>query len=125
LDDTLREWAEALRSIANELDSVADQVQEGIYVSPEDIERLTAGQMIPNVVEAPSVRSIDTDPIMVNRPDCIYHMRGEHRKEQHVVTNVIRHIEDDLARGLTVRMEYDNGKRFWFRPGDKVELPPW
>lgn len=124
MDEALREWADVLRGIANEIDSVADKIKEGIYVSPEDIERLTSGQMIPNVDEARPVKPIDVSPVLA-RADNIYIFREAQRAEQHIVANTVWHIERDLGRGLTVRLEYENGKVTWFRPGDEVVLPPW
>lgn len=135
MHDTLREWAEVIRSqaiaalaVADEIDSCATKIEEGIFVSPDDIERLTSGQMIPNVSGAPPVRRMDTGPeVVIARADQVVYMREEQRADSNCVAAFVRTIDMALQRGKTVKVEYENGHDHWFLPSmvGGVHLPPW
>lgn len=127
MHEVLRDWADTLRAtatginaLADEADSVADKIEDGIFVHPDDIQRLTDGSMIPNVTEAHPVKVLDTDLEVTTRSDETYYVSEAQCKEHFIVQQMERSIEDALKRGLVVQVRYANAKVFWFR---QVEDP--
>lgn len=131
MHETLREWADALRGIADEAEAMARQIDDGIFVSPDDIDRLTSGVMIANVTPLDVVpEHAPPVPMPVERVYATFYLSKAQREESYVVQGIVRSITDDLDKDRVVEVAYrDEDDAIVlvqrFEPGDIVSLDPW